>query len=84
MAQYYGFRGVQVLENVTSGDFGRNTPLVLEVTATVDTKIYVNDNPDQGFKAQGIPLKANEMRIVPLQCYWFTTDAPVTVVAYRP
>lgn len=84
MAQYYGFRAVEVLTAVTTNDFGRNTPYVMEVTASVDTKIYINDNPDGGFKAQGIPLKAGVMRIIPLQTYWFTSDAAVDVVAYLP
>lgn len=84
MAQQYGFRGVEVMEGVTKGDFGRNIPFLMEVTSAVDTKIYINDNPQQGYIAQGIPLKANVMRTIPMQVYWFKSDAAVTVVAYRP
>lgn len=86
MAYSIGFRTVAVLENVTEGNFGRNTPMMLEVTNNggTSTKIYINDNPSEGFVAQGIPVDAGQTRVIPLQSHWFRADNPVTVVAYRP
>lgn len=84
MAQQYGFRTSVVLENVTSGQFGPTVPLFLEVTASVNTKIFINDNPDSGYLAPGIPLTANVMRTIPMQAARFRADAPVTVVGYLP
>jgi hypothetical protein len=86
MATFYGFRSVAVLEDVTEGNFGRNVPLVIEVQnkGDSDTKIYINDNPSEGYTAQGIPIAAGTTRQIPMQTYTFRTESPVTVVAYRP
>lgn len=83
MGQYLGFRGVAVLENVTKGDFGRNVPMAIEVTATTETKIYINEFPEQGHLPQGIPVPVGT-RLIPMQTYNFRSDDPVTVVGYRP
>jgi hypothetical protein len=86
MANQVGLRVVDVLEGVTKGNYGRNIPVLLEVTneGAATTKFYANDNPKEGHRAQGIPIAAGATRQIPLQVYWFTADSAVTVVAYKP
>lgn len=81
-----GFRVVNVLEDVTEGNFGHIVPILVEVTnsGATPTKFYANDNTSEGFRAHGIPIAAGATRQIPLQVYRFYSDHPVTVVAYKP
>jgi hypothetical protein len=84
MANFAGFRTVQVLSNVTDGTLNGNT-LLIEVTnpGGTDVTIRLNNFPEQGHPASDpIPVKAGSTREIPMRVYNFTASGAVTVVAY--